>query len=42
MKTKLKDRLWDAVLILLFLAVMAASAYGIIRIMTKRTIKGIG
>jgi hypothetical protein len=42
MTTKLKDRIVNWLLILLFLAVIAGSAYGIVRIMTKWTVKGLG
>jgi hypothetical protein len=39
---KRKERLGDALLILLFLGILAGCAYAIIRIMTKWTIKGLG
>ena len=42
MNEKLKTRLVDAALILLFLAIPAGLAYWILRIMTKWKIKGLG
>jgi hypothetical protein len=42
MKTKLKDRIGDVTLIVLFLAILAGSAYAIVRIMTKWSVKGLG
>jgi hypothetical protein len=42
MKTKLKDRLVDLLLIAVFLAVIAGSAYAIIKVMTRWTVKGLG
>ncbi len=42
MKPKLKDRLGDVLLIVVFVAVLAGSAYAIIRTMTKWSIKGLG
>jgi hypothetical protein len=42
MKHKLKDRLGDAVLILLFLAVLAGCGYAIIKIMLRWSVKGLG
>ena len=42
MKQKLKDRLGDVVLILLFLAVMGGAAYAIVKIMLRWSIKGLG
>jgi ABC-type uncharacterized transport system permease subunit len=42
MKTKHKDRLLNALLIVAFLAVVAGSAYFIFKTMTHWTIKGLG
>jgi hypothetical protein len=42
MKAKLKDRIGDVVLVLLFVAILAGTAYAIVKIMTKWTIKGLG
>ena len=42
MKSKVKDRLVDAALILLFLAVIGGSVYAIVRIMTKWKVEGLG
>ncbi len=42
MKPKLKDRLGDVVLIIIFLAILAGSAYAVVKIMTKWSIKGLG
>jgi hypothetical protein len=42
MSTKLKDRLINAALILVFLGVVAGSAYGILKIMTRWPVKGLG
>jgi hypothetical protein len=42
MNSKHKDRIVDVALILLFLTIVAASAYGIIKIITKWTVKGLG
>jgi hypothetical protein len=42
MKNKLKDRLGDVILIVVFLAVIGGAAYAIIKTMTKWSIKGLG
>jgi hypothetical protein len=42
MKNKWRDRIGDLALILLFLAILAASGYAIVKIMTRWTIKGLG
>lgn len=42
MKAKLKDRVLDVLLILLFLTIIAGSAYLIFKIMTRWTVKGLG
>jgi hypothetical protein len=42
MKSQLKDRLGDVVLILAFLAIIAGSVYAIVKIMTQWSIKGLG
>ena len=42
MKNKLKDRLGDVVLILLFLTIITGLGYAIIKIMTKWNVKGLG
>jgi hypothetical protein len=42
MRTRTKDRIFDALLILLFLAVVGGAAYFIIHIMTKWHVKGLG
>ena len=42
MRNQLKDRIINGVLILLFLAIITASAYGLLKIMTQWTVKGLG
>ncbi len=42
MKTKLKDRLGDVVLILVFLATVSACARYIFIVMTTWSVKGLG
>jgi len=42
MKTRLKDRIVDALLILLFVAIVAGCACLIFKTMTRWTIKGLG
>lgn len=42
MKKRLKERVVDAMLVLAFLAVIATSAYLIIKMMTRWTVKGLG
>ena len=42
MRTKTKDRIVNALLILLFLAVMGGSAYYIFKTMTHWRVKGLG
>ena len=42
MRTKTKDRIVNALLILLFLAIMGGSAYFIFKTMTHWRIKGLG
>jgi hypothetical protein len=42
MRTKTKDRVINALLILLFLTIMAGSAYFIFRTMTHWRVKGLG
>jgi hypothetical protein len=42
MRTRIKDRLISALLIILFLAVMSGSAYFIIKVMTRWNVKGLG
>jgi len=42
MRTKTKDRIINALIILLFLAVMGGSAYFIFKTMTHWRIKGLG
>lgn len=42
MNNKLKDRIVDAVLILIFLTLISATAYAIIKIVTRWTVKGLG
>ena len=42
MKTRLKDRIVDAILILLFAAIVAGCAWLIFKTMTRWTIKGLG
>ena len=41
-RNKLKDRLVDLALVLLFLASLAGCVYVIIKIMTRWTVKGLG
>ncbi len=42
MKTKRRDRLVNALLILVFLAIVVGSAYYIFKTMTRWSIKGLG
>lgn len=42
MKQKAKDRLFNAMLILLFLVLLSGCAWMIIRTMTKWSIEGLG
>jgi hypothetical protein len=42
MKRKTKDRLVDAVLIALFLAIVSGCAWLIVKAMTRWTVKGLG
>jgi hypothetical protein len=42
MRTRLKDRLIDLLLIVLFMALIAGSAYFIIKVMTTWRVKGLG
>ena len=42
MKNKWRDRLGDLALILLFLSILAGSAYAIVKIMTRWSVKGLG
>lgn len=42
MNRRLKDRLGDALLILLFLAILGGCAYAILKIMTTWKVKGLG
>lgn len=42
MQSKFKDRLVDVLIILVFLAIIAGTAYAIIRTMTTWTIKELG
>ena len=42
MRTQIKDRLVSALLILFFISVIAGSAYFIVKVMTRWTVKGLG
>ncbi len=42
MRTRTKDRLISALLILLFLSLIGGSAYFIVRVMTHWNVKGLG
>jgi hypothetical protein len=42
MRTKTKDRIVDALLILLFLGIMGGAAYFIFKTMTHWRVKGLG
>jgi hypothetical protein len=42
MRTKAKDRILNALLILLFLAIMGGTAYYIFKTMTRWHVKGLG
>lgn len=42
MRSKTKERLMDVVLILVFMAIIAGSAYFIIKVMTHWKVKGLG
>jgi hypothetical protein len=42
MNRRLKDRLGDALLVVIFVAVLAGCAFAIVKIMTTWKVKGLG